>query len=82
MSTLTPASYKGTRDFYPEDKRVQNYIFSVWSKISRRYGYEEYGAPLLEPLEVYVAKSGQELANEQTYALPIAVIVLLRFVQK
>lgn len=68
MSTLTPVSYKGTRDFYPEDKRVQNYIFSVWSKISRRYGYEEYGAPLLEPLEVYVAKSGQELANEQTYA--------------
>ncbi|MDB5186666.1 MAG: hisS [Candidatus Saccharibacteria bacterium] len=32
-----------------------------------RYGYEEYGAPMLEPLEVYAAKSGQELANEQTY---------------
>lgn len=33
-----------------------------------RYGYEEYGAPMLEPLEVYAAKSGQELAGEQTYA--------------
>lgn len=32
-----------------------------------RFGYEEYGAPLLEPLEVYTAKSGQELASEQTY---------------
>lgn len=33
-----------------------------------RFGYEEYGAPMLEPLEVYAAKSGNELANEQTYA--------------
>lgn len=33
-----------------------------------RFGYEEYGAPLLEPLDVYAAKSGQELANEQTYS--------------
>lgn len=67
MSTLSSASYKGTRDFYPEDKRIQNYIFSVWRQVSQRYGYEEYGTPLLEPLEVYAAKSGQELASEQTY---------------
>lgn len=67
MATLSPQSYKGTRDFYPEDKRIQNYIFSVWRKVSESFGYEEYGAPILEPLEVYVAKSGQELANEQTY---------------
>ena len=32
-----------------------------------RYGYEEYGAPILEPIEIYAAKSGQELASEQTY---------------
>lgn len=32
-----------------------------------RYGYEEYGAPLIEPLDVYAAKSGQELVGEQTY---------------
>lgn len=68
MSTLTSAPYKGTRDYYPADKRVQNYIFSQWKKIAERYGYEEYGAPMLEPLEVYTAKSGQELASEQTYA--------------
>jgi histidyl-tRNA synthetase len=67
MSNLSPQPYKGTRDYYPEDKRVQNYIFGVWRGISERFGYEEYGAPILEPLDVYAAKSGQELANEQTY---------------
>ena len=68
MSTLSSAPYKGTRDYYPADMRVQNYIFSQWRKMAQRYGYEEYGAPTLEPLEVYTAKSGQELAGEQTYA--------------
>jgi histidyl-tRNA synthetase len=67
MSTLSSQPYKGTRDYYPADKRVQNYIFSVWKRVSQRFGYEEYGVPMLEPLEVYTAKSGQELASEQTY---------------
>lgn len=68
MSTLSSQPYKGTRDYYPEDKRIQNYIFATWRNVVERYGYEEYGAPLLEPLEVYTAKSGQELASEQTYS--------------
>lgn len=68
MSGLSTAPYKGTRDFYPEDKRIQNYIFSTWRRVIERYGYEEYGAPLLEPLDVYAAKSGQEIVNEQTYS--------------
>jgi histidyl-tRNA synthetase len=67
MATLSSLGYKGTRDYYPEDKRVQNYIFDTWTKVVRRHGYQEYGAPILEPLEVYTAKSGQELATEQTY---------------
>lgn len=68
MSTLSSQPYKGTRDFYPEDKRIQNYIFGTWRRTVQKFGYEEYGAPMLEPLEVYAAKSGQELAGEQTYA--------------
>jgi histidyl-tRNA synthetase len=67
MSTLSSQPYKGTRDYYPKDKRVQNYIFDTWKRVARSFGYEEYGVPLLEPLEVYIAKSGQELASEQTY---------------
>lgn len=65
---LSSQSYKGARDYYPEDKRKQNYIFDTWRQVSELFGYEEYGAPILEPLELYAAKSGQELVNEQTYA--------------
>lgn len=68
MSNLSTQHYKGAHDYFPEEKRLQNYIFSVWHKTARRFGFEEYGAPLLEPLDIYVAKSGQELAGEQTYA--------------
>ncbi|OYX41705.1 histidine--tRNA ligase [Candidatus Saccharibacteria bacterium 32-49-12] len=68
MSTLSSQPYKGTRDYYPADKHLQNYIFGVWRKVVESFGYEEYGAPLLEPIDVYAAKSGQELVNEQTYS--------------
>lgn len=67
MSSLSTQPYKGTRDYYPQDKFVQNYIFSAWRRVVERFGYEEYGAPMLEPIDIYAAKSGQELVNEQTY---------------
>lgn len=67
MPNLSSDSYKGARDWYPEDMRVREYIFARWRSVVRRFGYEAYDAPLLEPLEVYAAKSGQELVNEQTY---------------
>lgn len=67
MSSLSSDPYKGARDWYPEDMRLRSYIFAVWHKIARSYGYEVYDTPLLEPVDVYAAKSGQELVNEQTY---------------
>jgi histidyl-tRNA synthetase len=67
MSTLSSQPYKGTRDYYPAEKRIQNFIFNNWKRVAVRYGYEEYGAPMIEPIEIYAAKSGQELASEQTY---------------
>lgn len=67
MTSLSSESYKGARDWYPEDMRVRSYIFNTWRKVVKKYGYEQYDAPLLEPVEVYAAKSGQELVNEQTY---------------
>lgn len=67
MTALSSQPYKGTRDYYPEDKRVQNYIFETWRRVVEQFGYEEYGAPILENLDIYAAKSGQELVNEQTY---------------
>lgn len=67
MAKLSSESYKGARDWYPEDMRVREYIFNTWKKVVQSYGYEPYDAPLLEPVEVYAAKSGQELVNDQTY---------------
>jgi histidyl-tRNA synthetase len=64
---LSTQPYKGARDFYPEDKRKQKYIFAKLRAVVERYGYEEYDAPILEPLEIYLAKTGEEIVNEQTY---------------
>jgi histidyl-tRNA synthetase len=64
---LSTQPYKGARDFYPEDKRLQKYMFGVIRKVVERFGYEEYDAPVLEPLELYLAKTGEEIVNEQTY---------------
>jgi histidyl-tRNA synthetase len=68
MAALSTQPYKGARDFYPEDKRLENYIFDTWKRVVEGYGYEQYDAPILEPIELYAAKSGQEIVNEQTYS--------------
>ncbi len=59
--------YKGVRDFLPEDMAIQKYIFGVMRKVVESYGYNEYGASILEPSNLYKAKSSQEIVNEQTY---------------
>jgi len=64
---LSTQPYKGARDFYPEDKRLQKYIFANLRRVLERYGYEEYDAPILEPLELFLAKTGEEIVTEQTY---------------
>jgi histidyl-tRNA synthetase len=64
---LSTDNYKGVRDFYPEDYRVLEYIFSMWKIILKQYGYEQYDASPLEYSEIYRQKSGEEIVNEQTY---------------
>ncbi|MEK9131806.1 MAG: histidine--tRNA ligase [Patescibacteria group bacterium] len=64
---LSTDTYKGVRDFYPKDMAVQSYIFSTWKKVVEQFGYSEYSASVLEPADLYRAKSGEELINEQTY---------------
>lgn len=66
--SLSTQPYKGSRDFYPEEKRIQKYLFDKLRDTVERYGYEEYDAPILEPLELYLAKTGEEIVSEQTYA--------------
>jgi len=65
---LSTEPYKGVRDFYPEDMRLQNHIFSVWRKTLQSFGYDEYTASILEPSELYESKTSEEIVNEQTYS--------------
>lgn len=55
---------KGTRDFYPEAMRVRRWLESVWREVARRYGFEEYDAPVIEPLDLYTRKSGEEIVGQ------------------
>ena len=64
---LSTQPYKGARDFYPQDKRLQKYMFNTLRDVVEKFGYEEYDAPILEPLDLYLAKTGEEIVNEQTY---------------
>ncbi len=66
MSTNTQP-YKGSRDFYPEDKRLQKWLFDKWLKICEQFGYEQYDAPMLEETSLYQMKGSDEIVNEQTY---------------
>lgn len=64
---LSTQPYKGARDFYPEDKRIQKYMFGKMREVAERFGYEEYDAPTLEPTDLFLAKGNQEIIDEQTY---------------
>lgn len=64
---LSTEPYKGVRDFYPEDMAVQNHIYNGMRTTVEKYGYEEYSASILEPSELYYAKTGEEIVNDQTY---------------
>jgi histidyl-tRNA synthetase len=57
-------SLPGFRDFYPEEFSRRQYIFGVWRRSATAYGFEEYDAPVLEPLELYTTKSGEEIEGQ------------------
>jgi histidyl-tRNA synthetase len=57
-------SLPGFRDFYPEDFSRRQHIFRVWRKGANAYGFQEYDAPVLEPLELYTTKSGEEIEGQ------------------
>lgn len=64
---ISTESYKGVRDFYPDDLRRRKYLESVMRQTVESFGYEGVDASLLEPAGLYDAKSGEELAREQSY---------------
>lgn len=60
-------SVKGTRDFYPEDMAVRRWMFDIIRDVSTRFGYQEYEGPCLEFIDLYAAKSGEELVKESAF---------------
>ncbi len=54
----------GFRDFYPAECARRNYILDTWRTVARRYGFVEYDGPVLEPLELYQKKSGNEIVGQ------------------
>ena len=58
---------KGTRDFYPDQMVFRNWLYNHIRIVAERYGYQEWEAPILETLELYAAKSGDELVKEQAF---------------
>ena len=64
---LSTQPYKGTRDFFPKEMKLRNWFFSVIRNELEKSAFDEYNGPMLESLDIYAAKSGEEIANKQTY---------------
>ena len=54
----------GFRDFPPEACSCRNHLFRVFRTVARAFDFKEYDAPVLEPLELYVEKSGEEIVGQ------------------
>lgn len=60
---------KGTRDFYPEDWAFEMWFYGKVKEVSELFGFQEYEGPILEHLDLYAAKSGEELVKKQAFTL-------------
>jgi histidyl-tRNA synthetase len=65
---LSLQPYKGTADIYPQDMYAKNYLFDIWKKVAKQFGYEEYDTPYIEEAQLYRVKSGDDIANNQLYS--------------
>jgi len=66
MNTLIQA-VRGTREFYPEEMTVRRWLYSLIEEVSVSFGYQEYDGPFIEKIDLYAAKSGEELVKEQAF---------------
>ncbi len=66
MSSKIP-SVKGTREFYPEEMTLRNFIYDKVRAASQSFGYQEWDAPFIETIDLYAAKSGEELVKKQSF---------------
>jgi len=69
MKNIIP-SVKGTREFYPQEMALRNWLYNQIRGVSQAFGYQEYDGPFLESIDLYAAKSGEELVKEQSFVFP------------
>jgi len=69
MKNVIP-SVKGTRDFYPREMAIRTWLYNKARQVSEAFGYQEYEGPILETIDLYAAKSGEELVKEQSFVFP------------
>jgi histidyl-tRNA synthetase len=67
MAGISTQPYKGTRDFYPEEMALRRKLFNQFAEVARLHAFQEYGGPLLEPFDLYAAKTGEEIVKQQLY---------------
>ncbi len=60
-------SVKGTREFFPEQMFLRNFIYEKVRAASQAFGYQEWDAPFIETIDLYAAKSGEELVKKQSF---------------
>ncbi len=60
---------RGMREFYPSDLKELQWVEGIIRDISELYCYEEFKAPIIEPVEIFAAKSSEELVNEQSFII-------------
>ena len=60
-------SVKGTREFYPEQMALRNFIYEKVRRAAQAFGYQEWDAPFIESIDLYAAKSGEELVKKQSF---------------
>ena len=60
-------SVKGTRDFYPDEMAKRQWLIGKLRQASEAFGYQMYDGPCLETIDLYAAKSGEELVKEQAF---------------
>jgi histidyl-tRNA synthetase len=58
---------KGMREFYPEQLALRNFIYSKARQASQMFGFTEWEAPYIETIDLYAAKSGEELVEKQSF---------------
>lgn len=54
----------GFREFYPEETARRNHLFRLWRQAAVAANFLEYDGPVLESLDLYKAKSGEEIEQQ------------------